>query len=139
MKGFSGGRQRRSWSGIKSVPSTLGPLLWYLHSCSLFEFLGRKAVVEKYVSCQHRGNPSDAPFLYFDIHAMILGVTSILQANLGPLLWSFPRLPMPRVALKHSARRIVTFLTLQTKIRGKTLTSPSPQAFLSGLFLVLRE
>ena len=42
------------------------PLQWYLGSQLLmFEFLERKAVVEKHIKSSHCINPSDAPFFVF--------------------------------------------------------------------------
>ena len=92
MKRFRGVGQRRSWSGCRVCPPT-EPLQWYLCSQLLmFEFLERKAVVEKHVKSPHRINPSDASFFHMDTNVVILEVISVLQANLGnPSL----ELPMP--------------------------------------------
>ena len=46
----------------------------------MFEFLLRKAIVEKSVSCQHSRNPSSASFLHVDILVIPL-VTSLKHSS----------------------------------------------------------
>lgn len=61
-----------------------------------FEFLVRKAVVEKHVSC-HR-NPRDAPFLHIDILVVIPVITSWKRSSnafRGEILHQYPPWQLP--------------------------------------------
>ena len=66
MKGLRSVWQK-SCSGMQNMPTSV-LLAWLL----LFKFLVRKAMVEKYISCQHHRKPSDIPFFHAEILVILV-------------------------------------------------------------------
>lgn len=66
---------------IRGAESTLhtGASLVVFVCLFIFEFLARKAAVEKYIICQQHRNPSNAPFLHIDI--LVLPVVTSLRCS----------------------------------------------------------